>query len=256
MIRYLAAMLSLLLGASALAQPAPQIHVRETGTGRDCWVLLHPFGASGRFWERRAPELAQAHGVRVYSPDLPSHGRSRLVERFGYREATAAIHAALRRDCPRPALIVGASSGGIVALQLAAMTRSPVVAIGVGDGFSEANLTTMRATADAAPGAFLTAYAEQGEAQTAAITRHFADLAARGTSPFLTPAEARRLSGRLLIVQGDRDDFFRPVQVARLAASVPDSRVIWFAGADHLGPLAQPNATRLWDLVGAFARAH
>lgn len=251
-----AALLFAGLGTPARPPGDADIFVRDAGQGRRCWVLIHPFGASGRFWERRAPELARAHGVTIFSPDLPSHGRSRIVGRFDYRAATRAVRAALRQSCPRPALIVGASSGGIVAMQLGATTGSRVVAIGVGWAFSEANIGSLRANAAASPGAFLTAYADQGERQTAAITRHFGDLAELGTAPLLSADEARGLRGRLLIVQGDRDDFFRPEAVARLQAAVPGSRVLWFAGADHLGPLAPPNAARLWEEVSAFARAH
>jgi pimeloyl-ACP methyl ester carboxylesterase len=246
----------------AAAQPPaarPEaIHVRSVGTGERCWILLHPFGASGRFWERRAAILATAHGVRVYSPDLPSHGRSALVERFDYRAATAAVRRALRRNCPRPSLIVGASSGGIVALQLGARLRAPVAAIGVGWSFSDANIASMgRDSTQPSPGltAWLTNFADQGAPQIARLQRHFADLAAMGTGPFLNRGEARALRGRLLVLWGEADDFFGRESVGALVAAVPRARLESFAGAGHLEPLAPANADRTWQLVGAFAAA-
>jgi pimeloyl-ACP methyl ester carboxylesterase len=239
------------------AQPAelPAIHVRSTGEGARCWILLHPFGASGRFWERRATALASAHNVRIYSPDLPSHGRSHLVERFDYDRATEAVAAATRRDCPRPALIVGASSGGIVAIKLAARRSARVAAIGVGWSFSEANVAAMRGNAAQPPqglSAWLGSFAEQGEGQIARIARHFGDLAAIGTRPLFTRREARALDGRLLVLWGEADDFFGRESVNALVAGVSGARLETFSGAGHLEPLAPAHADRTWRLVGEF----
>lgn len=254
--RLIAAALSLAAIPAAARTPAEAIHVRSWGAGARCWILLHPFGASGRFWERRAPILASTHSVRVYSPDLPSHGRSALVERFDYRAATVAVRRALRRDCPRPAMIVGASSGGIVALQLGAQLRAPVAAIGVGASFSDANIASMaRDSAQPSAGltAWLTNFADQGAPQIARLQRHFADLAAMGTGPFLGRGEARALGGRLLVLWGEADDFFARPSVDALVAAVPQARLETFAGAGHLEPLAPAHADRTWRLVAEAA---
>jgi len=245
------------MGVSVPAQSAEarSIHVRSAGEGDRCWILLHSFGASGRFWERRATLLASAHNVRIYSPDLPSHGLSRLVERFDYDRATNAVASATRRDCPRPALVVGASSGGIVAIKLAARLRAPVAAIGVGWSFSETNVEAMRSNAAQPPqglSGWLDSFAEQGEGQVARIVRHFGDLAEIGTGPLFTRAELRALDRRLLLLWGEADDFFRRESIDRLAAAVSGARLETFAGAGHLDPLAPAHAERTWRLVGAF----
>ena len=250
-------LLACLFGTPARAQP-PAIALREVGAGHDCWVLLHPFGASGRFFERRAPLLAEEHHVRIYSPDLPSHGRSALVAHFSYDAAATAVAAALARDCPHPRLIIGASSGGIVAMKLGARTGARVAAIGVGWSFTPANLASM--TADSAPTAgdsvaWLTAFDEQGAPQLAALQRHYRDLAASGTGPFLSRREARALRSRLLVLQGDADDFFRPEAVAALVAHVPGTLLVRFRDAGHLEPLAPANALRAWRLIGRFAES-
>lgn len=254
--RIAATILFSLVAASSPAQAqlpaaaAPAVHVRMVGEGAACWILLHPFGASGRFWERRAPLLAAAHGVRVFFPDLPSHGRSRLADRFDYDQAAAQVRRALRRDCPRPALVVGASSGGIVAMKLGARLQAPVAAIGVGWSFTDANVASLRAqAAETGPNAYLAAYGEQGEPQVARIRRHFSDLAAIGTAPLLKSAEARGLAGRLLILWGEADDFFLRPSVDALVAAVPRARLETFAGAGHLEPFAPAHADRTWRLV-------
>src|SRR5215213_11066297 len=94
--------------------------LRMAGSGKNCWLLVHAFGASGDFWQKRAPELAERHHVRVYYPDLPSHGLSALTPAFNYTMATDAVQAALKPVCPKPEVIVGGSSGGIIAMRLAA----------------------------------------------------------------------------------------------------------------------------------------
>ena len=254
-LRTLALLATLLAAAAAPAEP-PAIEVRHVGTGADCWILLHPFGASGRFWERRAPLLAAEHHVRLYAPDLPSHGLSRIVPSFAYDEAAAAVGRALSRDCPRPRLVVGASSGGIVAMKLAARTRARVAAIGVGWSFSRANLAAMAADAAHPPADlvdWLTLFAQQGPPQIAALERHYADLAASGAGPFLTAREARALRGRMLVLHGDDDDFFLMDSVAALVAHVPGTALARFPGAGHLEPLAPANAPRAWRLIGGFA---
>lgn len=249
-------MLAGFAGAVAARAEAPPIHVRSFGAGPECWILLHPFGASGRFWERRAPLLAAEHHVRIYAPDLPSHGLSRIVPRFGYDEAAMAVGSAMRRDCPRPRLIIGASSGGIVGMKLAARTGARVAAIGVGWSFSPANLAAMAADAahpsDGLVG-WLTTFAEQGAPQIAALEHAYADLAAMGIAPFLTPREARALRGHMLVLHGDADDFFLADSAAALTARVPGTMLATFPGAGHLEPLAPANAARAWRLIGTFA---
>lgn len=250
-------LIALLAAAPNPTADIPAVHVRATGAGQRCWVLLHPFGASGKFWERRAPLLAQAHGVRVYYPDLPSHGASAIASRFDYASATQWVASALRKDCPRPEMVVGASSGGIVAMKLAARTRARVAAIGVGHAFTPANLANLRESADAPSEGTLRWWynsAEQGETQIFALRRASADLAWLGTGPLITRKEARALSGRLLVLNGDKDEFFLPASARALAAQVPGAKLHFFEGAGHLQPLAPPHATVAWQMIATFVR--
>lgn len=249
-----------LLAPAAAQQPADAaIHLRHGGDGAPIWVLLHPFSASGRFWEARAAALAAEHRVRVISPDLPSHGRSRIVERFDYDAATAAVESALAPWRDGIALVVGASSGGIVALKLAARLRCPVAAVGVGFSFSADNVAAMRASARELPppaAQFATAFAEQGDAQRAAIQRHFGDLAALGDQPLIDARETAALARRTLLINGSADDFFTRASVQVLADAIPGAVLTLVGGAGHLEPLAAVHRDFTWASVATFARTH
>jgi 3-oxoadipate enol-lactonase len=78
-------------------------------------VLLHGFGGAASNWTLVAPELA-AHG-RVIVPDLPGHGGSSALPAPPETLDPFADRVAQLFD--EPALVVGHSLGGVVALRLA-----------------------------------------------------------------------------------------------------------------------------------------
>lgn len=256
------ALLALAAGASVgarrvRAQPVPAVHVRTAGEGPRAWVLLHPFSASGRFWEARAASLAVEHRVRVISPDLPSHGQSAIVDYFNYDVASRAIGDVLAPHRDAIDLVVGASSGGIVALKYGATLSCPVVAIGVGASFSAANIADMTARSRAAgvPDPFTAAFLEQGDAQAMALARHFGDLARLGQQPLITSAEATALAGRTLILNGADDTFFGVESAHALARAIPRSTLMFMSGAGHLDPLGPERRAVTWATTAAFAAA-
>lgn len=87
---------------------------QSRGTGPTV-LLLHGLGASGHYWDRL---LAAVHGRRLVAPDLLGFGRSRAPPEASY---DVACHlAALERFVEDEIVIVGHSTGGILAAALAA----------------------------------------------------------------------------------------------------------------------------------------
>jgi pimeloyl-ACP methyl ester carboxylesterase len=91
------------------------VHVAEWGSGPARIVLLHGLGGSHLNWMRVAPQLTR-HG-RVLAPDLPGFGLSPVA---GRRTTVAAyadlLDRFLQQACEGPAILVGNSMGGLIAL--------------------------------------------------------------------------------------------------------------------------------------------
>jgi pimeloyl-[acyl-carrier protein] methyl ester esterase len=76
-------------------------------------VLLHGWGLHGGVWQDLAQRLSQ--NFRVHVPDFPGHGRSRALEPFTLKSFARDLVSSL----PGPAVWIGWSLGGLVALQVA-----------------------------------------------------------------------------------------------------------------------------------------
>jgi pimeloyl-ACP methyl ester carboxylesterase len=247
-------MAALMFTAPAPAQEA--VHMRTVGTGKNCWVLVHAFGASGDFWQKRAPKLAESHHVRIYYPDLPSHGLSAPTATFNYVLATDALQSALKDLCPKPEVIIGGSSGGIIAMKLGARTHAKhVVGVSVGWAFNDADIKDLVDSGEQpSPGflIYLQHYAVQGEPQVNLMLKHAKGLAEMGTGPLLTEKEAHALRGRLLVIHGDKDDFFFLPSMEKLVREIPRTQLYLFPGAGHLDPFREPFATTTWTLIDSY----
>lgn len=79
-------------------------------------VLVHGSVVSRTMWLPQVRGLSDAY--RVIAPDLPGHG-GRSHERFTFAAASQALAELIERDTSGRALVVGASLGGYVAIDLA-----------------------------------------------------------------------------------------------------------------------------------------
>lgn len=95
------------------------VHGRAWGEGETNIVLVHGLGGSSIEWESAGPTLADATAARVTAPDLPGFGRTAVGQHSaavpGQRKAVVALLEDLG-----PAVVVGNSMGGLVALGVAA----------------------------------------------------------------------------------------------------------------------------------------
>ncbi len=101
-----------------IAQRPHLWHVQETGSGETV-LLLHGAGASTHSWRDVIPLLAGRY--RVIALDLPGQGFTRLGSRARCNLAhmTEDIAALCDAQGWRPAVVIGHSAGGAIALNLA-----------------------------------------------------------------------------------------------------------------------------------------
>ena len=99
-----------------MTPPAARLH-RLGGSGPDL-LFVHGFGADRLSWAANAPQLTDA--ATVWTVDLPGHGSAPDAVGDGSAQALADAVARALPDLSGPALIVGHSLGGTVALHLAA----------------------------------------------------------------------------------------------------------------------------------------
>lgn len=121
-------------GTSTLPLDGGDIYVRQDGP-RDApaLVLIHGLAGSTRWWDPVVPMLAKSH--RVIRIDLLGHGRSAKPAGGGYEipEQGRRVGAALDRLGVKHAIVVGHSTGGLVATALAEQRRDLVTALALID---------------------------------------------------------------------------------------------------------------------------
>lgn len=95
------------------------VHVADFGGSGPPVVLVHGLGASHTSWMAVGPALAERR--RVLAPDLIGFGRTPLAGRAASIEANVAMLARfLDEEAREPAVLVGNSMGGLLALLTAA----------------------------------------------------------------------------------------------------------------------------------------
>ena len=237
-------------------------HVQVLGAG-PVVLLLHGSGAATHTWRELAPLLA-AH-CTVIAPDLPGHGFTARpsAERLSLDGMATSIDALLHTLHVVPGAIVGHSAGGALALWLARTWPSTTIvglnaalapphpllsfvapgmrlltsAFGVGaltallarnDRVFEALMQSTGSTIDAEQTAWYRAFA-QTETHAAALMSMFAHWDLNALAPVL-PA----MNHPVTLVVGADDGWVSPAETKRIAARLPNARVITVDQAGHL----------------------
>jgi pimeloyl-ACP methyl ester carboxylesterase len=89
-------------------------------------VLIHGAGGYHLSWP---PQLRRLSGQRVYTPDLPGHGKSDGLGRQDIAEYAKAVYEFMKALRLPPAVVVGFSMGSAIALSLALAYRKRALAL-------------------------------------------------------------------------------------------------------------------------------
>ncbi|SDC16938.1 alpha/beta fold hydrolase [Actinokineospora iranica] len=119
-------------------------------------VLLHGLAGTSGVWAGLIAELAERWPGTPVAPDLPGHGRSAPLDRYSFGGIAARVAADL--DPTRPAVVLGHSLGGVVALALASgwfgVPVTAAVCLGVKVSWSPDDLAKAAALAGKPPKTF------------------------------------------------------------------------------------------------------
>jgi pimeloyl-ACP methyl ester carboxylesterase len=224
--------------------------------GRPTIVLVHGSVVSRKMWLPQVRGLSDAY--RVLAPDLPGHG-GRAGERFTFAAASKVLAELIERDTSGHALVVGASLGGYVAIDLAhrfpdrvaglilaGASRNFMGALGlylrfVGGAMRRGWLKQTRERAEERTRRiFPPALAEAAEAQIKAgvfpdtLGPAFAEMAGRDFQLLLAD-----YPGPTLILNGERDTGPR-ASAGRFARGARQAEVATIPEAGHACNLDQP----------------
>lgn len=90
-------------------------------------ILIHGAGGTHLHWP---PQIRRLSGQRVYTPDLPGHGKSEGLARQEIREYVLVLAEFMQALKLKKAVLVGLSMGSAIAMQLA--LRYPKRVLGLG----------------------------------------------------------------------------------------------------------------------------
>lgn len=226
--------------------------------GRPAIVLVHGSVVSRKMWLPQLRDLSDAY--RVLAPDLPGHG-GRATERFTFAAASQLLADLIEHETQGRALVVGASLGGYVAIDLAhhfpdrvaglvlaGASRNFMGVLGmylrfVGGAMRRGWLKQPRERAEERTRRlFPPALAEVADAQIKAgvfpetLGPAFAEMAGRDFQLLLAD-----YPGPTLIVNGERDAGPRS-SAARFARGARQAAVATIPDAGHACNLDQPEA--------------
>jgi pimeloyl-ACP methyl ester carboxylesterase len=215
-------------------------------------LLLHAWGESSGSFSRLVPLLPT--GLRVLAPDLRGHGASgKPSGGYALREVSDDVAAFLDAVGVRSAVIVGSSSGGYVAQQVAVdhpervrglvLVGSPRSLQGrppfadavdalrdpIDPEWVRASLEWFPRYADV-PDDYLEDRVRDGAGMPAAIWR--ASLG--GLAAARPPSEVGVIRTPTLVIRGARDDLLPREDTLALAAAIEGARVVEYEDTGHL----------------------
>jgi len=219
-------------------------------------VFLHGTRLTGAVWASQVDALADR--FHCLAPDLPGHGRAAGVP-FTLDGAAASVAELIEREAHGGrAIVVGLSLGGYIAMAVAAGWPDRVIGLAISGATAEPigpRRFFYRALA--------TVYARVPEPLLVSINRRFfrwryrpaiagpilADgFWFRGGAEALRSLVGERFKPRLaafvgptLIINGDRDVFFRPTEPSFVAAAANPRRAL-IRGAAHHANIDRPDA--------------
>ena len=192
-----------------------RLHYAEAGAGRPV-LLLHGNGEDHHLLSVEMTQLVEA-GYHVYAPDSRGHGANEPLQEYHYADMADDIFMMIRGLGLEKPFLYGHSDGGIIALLLELRHPGTLGAMAVsGTNLSPEGLIP----------SFIEEYTQiNQETPDPLITLML-------TEPRIDPEELRKIHIPVLVTAGENDLVLRE-ETERIAAHLPDARMVIVPGADH-----------------------
>jgi pimeloyl-ACP methyl ester carboxylesterase len=196
------------------------LHYAEAGAGRPV-LLLHGNGEDHHLLNVEMTQLAEA-GYHVYAPDSRGHGANAPLQEYHYADMADDIFMMIRRlGLDKPALY-GHSDGGIIALLLELRHPGTLGAMAIsGTNLSPEGLIP----------SFIEEYTQTNQETPDPLVTLML------TEPHIDPEELEKIHIPVLVTAGENDLVLRE-ETERIAAHLPDARMVIVPDADHGSYLA------------------
>jgi|GEM_PF-1808477 pimeloyl-ACP methyl ester carboxylesterase len=247
-----------------------------SGRGQDDLVFIHGLYSSATAGLPLADQLSARH--RIWAPDLPGHGGSgAFPAEASIEEAARAASLFIRARCDPPIkALIGYSMGCVVALRLAGSEPELLNSLILIAGPAVPDRIPLWARGLASPvfchptGIAMAAGIRAGEMAGRVLLRRngllrvllsgAASADRRATIGLVQSAsrlDPERVTRALhdtpcLVVHGTHDRIVRPFHALELQRLLPQSRLHWLSGVDHLAPYT--DAKRVARLIDSFLK--
>lgn len=196
------------------------LHYAEAGAGRPV-LLLHGNGEDHHLLNMEMTQLVET-GYHVYAPDSRGHGANEPLQEYHYADMADDIFMMIRRlGLEKPALY-GHSDGGIIALLLELRHPGTLGAMAIsGTNLSPEGLIP----------SFIEEYTQINQENPDPLVTLML------TEPHIDPEELEKIHIPVLVTAGENDLVLRE-ETERIAARLPDARMVIVPDADHGSYLA------------------
>lgn len=225
-------------------------------------LFLHGVGGSAAAWERQLPYFA-ARGYCARAWNQPGYGGTKAVDPYDLTQVAAAL---AREIGETPAVLVGHSMGGFVALETYARHPGHVRALvlcftsasfgGTGSDFArqfiaarigplDAGKTMPEVAAGVIPGMRGTRSEPGGVALAQRLMGEVPPDTYRKAVQLLTTFDRREQLAAIrvptLLLAGSDDRVAPAAVMERMTLKIPDAEYVLLEGCGHLGPMDQPD---------------
>ncbi len=226
-------------------------------------LLLHGAGGSHLSWP---PQVRRLSGQRVFSLDLPGHGKSEGVGKQDISEYARAVVEFMRALHLPGAVVVGFSMGSAVALALALQFRKRVLGLGLLGGGAKMRVAPSTLELAANPSTFLSAvetviensYSTEVDPRVKELafqqleeTRQavlFGDFLA--CDAFDVMQRVKKIRVPTLLISGSADRMMPPNRAEYLRDQIEGAQLHILEGAGHMVMVEQPDEVA--GLLGEF----